>query len=205
MTVFLAAVVCQPVSAVSFFSSKVVPASMMSEAFTNATSFVGKHKFATATFGLAALFFAHYNICGVGYQKRLTKDIQRLVSDVNKEIVSQKSYKYMNIPCDPKVRPNWEFNPKNYPYVDKSIVELANQYIYEKNHLFVTIARPHHQKMLDQERLDRKKNINMILKKFKDYVHKNTHLSTSHMTSDELVAGFKEITNFLQLRYETLA
>lgn len=197
ITALLVAVSCQQVSAVSFFSPKpAVPTSMISRMYATITSFVKNHKVACG----AALAYGLYKIYSIGNEKCRIKSSQQLLVDVKKAVDGQKKYITPEeiIACD-DLSKNWygELDSRNYPCVDKSIVQSANQYIFKKN-LLLKSGRSR------QEMLELKKSINMILREFKKNIDQQT-TPRGHMTVDEIEAGFKEITDSLKLQYETLS
>jgi hypothetical protein len=70
LTALLAAVVCQPVSAVPFFSPKAVPTSLMSKMYAKVSSFVGK----TNVYKVDALVLVGITVATLSGYKYFTKE-----------------------------------------------------------------------------------------------------------------------------------
>ena len=134
ITALLVAVSCQSVSAA-------VPASMMSKAFTNVSSFVGSHKIATATVGVSALLYGSYKYLSkkvAQWNSGVEKQLDELVVEV-KDIVAKAKYVTVDQLDDAGIKKN----PYHCIKADKyallycfypEVIKLANDYIIKMNY-----------------------------------------------------------------------
>ncbi len=148
LTALLIAVLCQPVSAVSFFAPK-VEASMVSKAFGTVRSFVRNQKIACATVGVGALLVGGYNYLSkvaAHNHEICEKQLEELIAEVKNSVAQDTFVSVKRIKEQVKKDPSRDLASNLWPTIKKGkyvfldfchpeIIKLANKYMRRMNDL----------------------------------------------------------------------